>query len=371
MTLRFASLASLLVLATPLACVLTTDLDDDDTDTGDATDTDDDTGEPPEIAVEDAAAAMAAARCAAYVECGCDAFGDVTWATQAQCEAAILPDLQEQVALGQGMGLTYEPSCAAAYVAYYASSGCAPASDTVIEEVAAGLACTLFSGDGALGTPCTDPTWHLPSVEPCMPGLACISGQCDDPHKAEGDACNGAGMVLQDCEPPLYCDGTTTPPTCRPRLAIGESCDNVGQCVPSGWCNADDICEAGLEPGAQCLDVRECEFGYCGPESVCIQPPRVCNPVVFAEEDACESATAAADDFIDANSACEVADDCIAIDGFCYGASTCGSIAVSAEHDADTWMEIETALEGACECGADPCGATPACVDNRCVMELG
>jgi hypothetical protein len=172
MTRRLASLASLLVLAMPLACVLTTDLDDD-ADTGDGTDTNDDTGEPPEIAVEDAAATMAAAHCAAYVECGCNAFGDVTWATQAQCEAAILPNLEEQVALGQAMGLTYEPSCAAAYVAYF-SRGCAPASDTVIEEVAAGLACTLFSGAGPLGTPCTDPTRHLPSVDPCMPGLGSV-----------------------------------------------------------------------------------------------------------------------------------------------------------------------------------------------------
>ena len=88
-------------------------------------------------------------------------------------------------------------------------------------------------------------------------------------------------------------------------------------------------------------------------------------------EDAQESATAAAEQFIEDNSACEDAADCVAVDGFCYGAATCGSVAVSSDHDGDAWEEIRTALEGACECGADPCGASPACVDNRCVIQLG
>lgn len=382
MTPRLASLASLLVLATPLACVLTTDLQsdddgdgdsglDDDSDSASMTGADDDTGAPAEIPVEDAAATMVAARCAAYLACDCMAgLEGETWASQAECEAALLPALQEQVELGQSMGLQYAPECAAAYVAYY-SAGCSAPTAALIEEVAAALQCALFTGDGELGTPCEDPPWLLPSAEPCTPGLACVAGQCDDPHKAEGAACNGAGQPRQDCEPPLYCDGTTTPPTCRARLAIGESCANVGQCAPGGWCNGDEICEASLEPGAQCLDARECSFGVCGPEGVCIQPAQACGPIVFEEEDACESATAAADAFIDANAACEDAADCVAVDGFCYGAATCGSIAVGSDHDADAWEQIRAALAGACECGADPCGASPACVDNRCVMQLG
>ncbi len=384
MTRRFASLASLLWLATPVACVLKTDLDPEDTDAsvddgsddGDSatitmTGADDDTGAPAEIPVEDAAATMAAARCAAFFACECNAgFDDTTWDNVADCETTLLPLLEEQVALGQSMGLTYEPDCAAAYVAYYSAPGCTAPTAAVIEEIAAAVQCQLFTGDATLGTPCTDPPWLLPSAETCAAGLACIAGQCDDPHKAEGDACNGAGQPRQDCEPPLFCDGTTTPPTCRARLAIGESCENVGQCAPGGWCNADEICEASLPPGAQCLDARECDLGVCGPDNVCIQPAQVCGPMVFEEQDGCEAATEAATAFIDANSACEDASDCVPLDGVCYGGNTCGSIAVSADHDADAWMEIQAALEGACECGADPCGASIACVDNRCEMQF-
>lgn len=381
MTRRFAPLASLLLLA-PVGCVLTTDLEpadtdgnvDDGTDDGDSasitmTGADDDTGAPVDIPVEDAAATMAAARCAAYIACDCDAgLEGSTWATQAECEAAILPSLQEQVELGQSMGLTYEPDCAAAYVAYYSAPGCTAPTGAVIEEIAAAVQCQLFTGDDPLGTPCTDPPWLLPSAETCASGLACIAGQCDDPRKGEGDACNGAGRPRQDCEPPLYCDGTTTPPTCRARLAIGESCENVGQCAPGGWCNSDEICEASLPPGAQCLDARECDLGVCGPDDVCIQPAQVCGPIVFEEQDACEAANVAADVFIEDNSACEDAGDCVALDGLCVDGATCGSIAVNANHDADAWMEIQAALEGACECGADPCGASIECVDNRCEM---
>jgi hypothetical protein len=383
MTRRFASLASLLVLATPLACVLTTDLDPDDSGTGSVDDgdengeasvsgTDDDTGVPTDIPVDDAAATMAAARCAAFLACDCDAgLEGETWESQADCEAFLVPLLEDQVELGQGMGLQYEPECAAAYVAYYSTPGCTPPTPAIVEESAAALQCALFTGDGALGAPCEEPPGFLPGADACMPGLACIAGQCDDPHKADGAACNGAGQPRQDCEPPLYCDGTTTPPTCRPRLAIGESCENVGQCAADAWCSPDEICTVGIDPGGQCHDARSCELGVCGPQGTCIQPAQVCGPIVFEEQDACQAATDAAALFIQANMACETADDCVELDGFCYGPATCGSIAVSAAHDADAWMEIQTALEGACECGADPCGASPACVDNQCVMQLG
>ncbi|MBZ5709113.1 hypothetical protein [Nannocystis pusilla] len=64
---------------------------------------------------------------------------------------------------------------------------------------------------------------------------------------------------------------------------------------------------------------------------------------------------------------CDDVSDCVLADAVCFSENTCGSVGVHKDN-VDTWNGAHSDLQalGCCE-GADPCGATLACEDQRCV----
>ncbi len=82
----------------------------------------------------------------------------------------------------------------------------------------------------------------------------------------------------------------------------------------------------------------------------------------------CALAQDQAADFLDADKPCADVSDCVQADAVCYDGNTCGSVGVHKDSQS-AWQDLHDGL-GAFECcaGADPCGATLACENQRCVV---
>lgn len=84
----------------------------------------------------------------------------------------------------------------------------------------------------------------------------------------------------------------------------------------------------------------------------------------------CALAQMDGDGFLAGDQACADASDCVLADAVCYEGNVCGSVAVHKD-SAALWSEVEANLEGlGCCAGADPCGASVACEDQRCVVKF-
>lgn len=84
----------------------------------------------------------------------------------------------------------------------------------------------------------------------------------------------------------------------------------------------------------------------------------------------CALAQKEGDDLLKNDPPCEDASDCVLVDALCYEGNKCGSVAVNVVNE-ENWSIVEENLQflGCCA-GADPCGATAACEDQRCVAKF-
>ena len=86
--------------------------------------------------------------------------------------------------------------------------------------------------------------------------LVTAKGTCTPPQ-GEGDSCEE-----RSCRASLWCDYSGDTPTCRARLANGESCNGDPQCQ-SDNCRPGGTCEPKGANGESCSDGSECESDYC------------------------------------------------------------------------------------------------------------
>lgn len=98
------------------------------------------------------------------------------------------------------------------------------------------------------------------SHDECGPHARCLSGVCR--RATEGEACGS-----DTCAEGLFCDDSTTPPTCAVGAGPGEPCVGggcaVGQCS-DGVCQAQHHLGCGCEADTDCpWDVARCHEGVC------------------------------------------------------------------------------------------------------------
>lgn len=321
----------------------------------------------PGIAVEDAAQVMAEARCGAYFACECFEGVDGAWIDGPTCIAELRTHFDAQIQIGQSLGLAFDATCAESYAGYYANRGCTDADATSHAALVDMATCSLFVGEDPAGSACAfEGFGGLPQTSTCAPGLVCPQGECVAPGAA-GDPC--VGSLRQECADGLVCDWSAASPTCVARIALGDACTEDTLCVDEAFCS-DGICTPQAAEGEPCTDAFGCLYGFCnnaGPESVCESIATACTPYAFELADSCGDARSAVQSFIDQNSSCDDVSDCVAVDALCHDNTTCGQIALSADHDADA-LEAALALEDqqCTDCGADPCGGTMACDAGTC-----
>ena len=210
-------------------------------------------------------------------------------------------------------------------------------------------------------------------------------GDVDGACACEFDpACEDRHCIPADEGPPVECPGITDEAAC---LAAG--CSEFTTVAP--WTIVDGACVQGpSEPlcmwfpgdawggtatpgsfyekatgeavrfGTDWIDPPN-GWGDCGdPEA-----PPACECV-----GTCALAQKEGDGFLANDLPCESASDCVLADAVCYAGNTCGSVAVN-QASAEDWGNIEANLaELGCCAGADPCGASVACEDQRCVVQF-
>lgn len=269
-------LLSLAILAITTACEFDKRLDEGSTDTDGSTSSD-------PLALDNAAAAMAAARCSAYFACECETLPDPTiWTSQADCESRLEPLFDDNLSSAQAAGMTYDPACVAAYLAYYEGPGCAAfaaASDAAWLDL---MRCPFFHGARQAGEDCEGPQL-FPGNSDCAPGLVCAPSTCQA-IKADGEPCAG-DVIVSDCAYGSFCSEATDPPRCAPYPAAGEPCDDTVGCGQAEACllGADpqaSTCIDIAEPGEPCDVVGACAYGgTCDPQTdICVGRPSACTP---------------------------------------------------------------------------------------------
>lgn len=102
-----------------------------------------------------------------------------------------------------------------------------------------------------------------------------------------GKGCNFTGKDIHYCDEGLYCDTTSTTPTCTKEHALGAACDGASDisCGYGKVCK-DLKCAVGLPPGSPCDEaVLECASwtctgGKCAPNDVVLADPEagLCSP---------------------------------------------------------------------------------------------
>jgi len=81
----------------------------------------------------------------------------------------------------------------------------------------------------------------------------------------------------------------------------------------------------------------------------------------------CTNLQGDAADFLDADKPCADVSDCVLADALCFEGNVCGSVGVHKDSQSD-WQGMQADLEAqGCCSGADPCGASVACQEQRCV----
>ena len=376
------ALLPLTLLAASFGCEFDKQLGDDATDTdlgetggndpatgGGASESDGGGPGASPIAVEDAAATMAATRCAAYFACACEATFQGVWATPAECEADVEEAFANAILVGQSAGLTYDPGCVAEFVEFYATPDCSeptsPATEAAWWDV---MHCPLFHGELEAGAPCDEVNVFLPGASECGVGLVCTGDSCQAP-KLDGEPCEGAGQGVQDCQNGSFCDPSTVPPRCAPRRAIGQPCDDDEPCASATSCT-DGICTANPGPGESCLANADCGYGLCDPDGfVCEEVPAACSPWAIEIQDACDAARTQASLFVELNSDCEADEDCVVADASCWSEAQCGSAALAEGYDADTWAALVAGMEAQCtECPTSMCEPSASCNAGKCTL---
>jgi hypothetical protein len=127
---------------------------------------------------------------------------------------------------------------------------------------------------GAEGTPCT---W-----DSCQYGLYCMwfgGQQVCHARSTEGAVCDPSSV---GCEPGLFCQSTPNDPnvsTCIPQLALGESCNEDGQCGPDLVCSYG-VCVKAAYPGDPCdpQAPQVCQHSNCNGEGLCVPLGHVGDP---------------------------------------------------------------------------------------------
>ncbi len=264
-------------------------------------------GEP----VPEAEAPMTGAStvCTAWQACGCSDFDD-RFADVAACEAALVSDVEAQLAAGEAAGLTYDAQCMGDVLARYDALGCLSLSELLedLDRVASlSLICKIHNGTDVEGAACTEPagvsgdscaqglacqrgvcvsTALVPAGDPCSPGALCAGGTLCVPVDSPtafvcaalpdiGRSCLG---VLDVCSFGAACDQGTK--TCAALPGGGEACAPEGGASLSGRCDSASQCEAEMcvtTPGigeactTACADGASCEAGVCT-----AAPPLVC-----------------------------------------------------------------------------------------------
>lgn len=145
--------------------------------------------------------------------------------------------------------------------------------------------CTrVFNGTLAPGDTCTY------DIECNSPPKG--EGYCDPSTKkckqydvvGKGAGCNFTGKVIHYCDSGLYCDTTSTTPTCLPEKALGAACDGVDD-LSCGYTHAcvSGTCQKGLPVGAACDSASaiqcaswQCTSGKCTDPNVRLADPSVC-----------------------------------------------------------------------------------------------
>lgn len=82
----------------------------------------------------------------------------------------------------------------------------------------------------------------------------------------------------------------------------------------------------------------------------------------------CPDLQSQAEQFLANDKPCADLSDCVSAEALCFDGNVCGTVGLHKDSQTDwTQMEADMASFGCCE-GADPCGGTLACQDQRCVV---
>lgn len=248
-----------------------------------------------------------------------------------------------------------------------------------------------FDAAGCLRPSCTD--------GPCAADEICYAvskgdcgaidvigcGDVDGACACEFDpACGDNHCIPADEGPPIECPGITEEAAC---LAAG--CSEFTTVGP--WTVVDGECVQGPSEPLCMWFPGDAWGGTATPGSFYeeatgkavrfgtdwIDPPHGwgdCGdpgaPPACACINTCALAQQEGDSFLADDLPCESVSDCVLVDAVCYAGNTCGSVAVN-KANAEGWGDIEGNLgELGCCAGADPCGASVACEDQRCVVQF-
>jgi hypothetical protein len=201
----------------------------------------------------------------------------------AGCESAERSYCEQQRTWTKTGRLTYDPSQLDNCVSGW-SKALGVCSVDWIDWFHYDLACAhLFNGTIAVGDKCTY------DIECNSPTGA--RGYCDTSSKrcrvydfvGVGAGCNFSGKTVHYCEKGLFCDTTSTTPTCKKELPLGSTCDGPDD-FSCGYHNVckDNKCVVGLPAGAACDSTAfecsswTCTSGKCTSNDVELADPSIC-----------------------------------------------------------------------------------------------
>jgi hypothetical protein len=239
-------------------------------------------GAAPRGSVQDYCAPLAELLCARASTCGCSAVTPSGTFDESGCVAAFTSECAEayaSVEAGIDAGVARVDAGRVAECLALVSTS-TPTCEAPRGAITLGLCPAWFTGDDALGAPCTFPICGdgagfcdqgtcvprpgsgdaCDGLE-CAPGLLCLDGQCGAPGAAS-DAC----ATDDACAPPLRCVAGA----CAALGGAGDACDDDAGCSVGLVCGT-----AGCEPAAPppcASDVA------CGNLSSCVTIPRCATP---------------------------------------------------------------------------------------------
>jgi len=233
---------------------------------------------------------LVAARCQRFVRCGLFVDND-------SCEAyfRIVPDVTRQPAIDAGK-LAYDGDAAKRCNDAITAQTCDGASrDGRLLPAACAKVFVGKVGDG----------------DACQYDLECASARCN--------------RDFATCQHGACCAGTCANST---KAAVGEQCNNNGDCIDDAFCGTDMMCHALGKAGDNCFNDTQCDFGLAcagaGFPKMCVTAAATgdaCPDARCADiGDACPSGTCVAAGLPGANVACTADTDC-SIFALCDNAS--------------------------------------------------
>ena len=247
-----------------------------------------------EVAAEDAAAEVSQAYCGAMFSCHCDGR---RYDAESECRTQTAGEIEQLLAVGQGSGLEYDPTCLGEVLRLLDEHTCDPYWP---DGDGCEPPCNVFFGDRGLGQPCE----YVGSFSNCAQGLRCQGQVCADPCDREGPAGKGQSCENRACDEGLWCDFEDW--TCRPLPDVGQPCANT-QCRDGLFCDRVDpsatltgVCAAPMDDGragrghVECKSLH-CPVGACEPmpgrDEAC--PAGVCAYGLQCTDGVCTTASAA------------------------------------------------------------------------------